>query len=143
MSPRDIAFAVCLFASGCASANAPTPVTASLSACAVGDAMVETQLFFGLSKPSGGTVGPREWEAFVAREIAPRLPEGFTVLDGAGFWRDAATAKTISEKSKVVVRLRPPGAEADATLDAIAAAYKKAFAQDSVLRIDRPVCARF
>lgn len=131
-----------LIVAGCA--HAPLSPTASPApSCAIGDAMVETQLFFGLSKPSGGVVGPREWEAFVAREIAPRLPEGFTVLDGAGFWRDAATARTISEKSKVVVRLHPPGAEADATLDAITSAYKTAFAQDSVLRIDRPVCARF
>ena len=53
--------------------------------------MVETQLFFGMSKPKGGTVSGRDWDAFVAREVSPRFPEGFSVIDGAGFWRDGAT----------------------------------------------------
>jgi hypothetical protein len=105
--------------------------------------MVETQLFFGLSKPNGGTVSERAWQAFVSTEIAPRFPEGFSVLDGAGFWRDAATAKTISEKSKVVVRMHAGGATADDAIGAIVAAYKTQFQQDAVMRVDRPVCAQF
>lgn len=102
---------------------------------------METQLFFGLSKPNGGIVSEREWESFAAAEIAPRFPEGFSVLDGAGFWRDASTQKTISEKSKVVVRMHGDGA--DAEIAAIVAAYKTKFQQDAVLRVDRPVCAQF
>jgi hypothetical protein len=112
-------------------------------ACSVGEAMVETQLFFGLSKPKGGTVSAREWQAFVAGEIAPRFPEGFSVIDGAGYWRDGATQRTISEKSKVVVRLHPVSREADAAIGAIVEAYKTTFEQEAVLRVDRPVCARF
>ncbi len=102
---------------------------------------METQLFFGLSKPSGGTVSERAWQSFAVSEIAPRFPEGFSVLDGAGFWRDAATQKTISEKSKVVVRMH--GNDADAAIAAIVTAYKTQFQQDAVLRVDRPVCAQF
>jgi hypothetical protein len=118
--------------------SAPPPV-----ACRLGDAMVETQIFFGMSKPDGGTVSERAWLAFVDAEIAPRFPEGFSVIDGAGYWRDRATAKTISEKSKVVVRLHPANDDADAAIHAIAAAYKAQFTQDSVIRVDRPVCAQF
>jgi hypothetical protein len=105
--------------------------------------MVETQLFFGMSKPQGGTVSEREWQAFAAAEIAPRFPEGFSVLDGAGYWRDQASGKTISEKSKVVVRMHGGEADADAAIGAIVAAYKIRFQQDAVLRVDRPVCAQF
>lgn len=124
---------------GCAGVPAPE----AARACRLGDAMVETQLFFGLSKPQGGTVSERDWRAFVTAEIAPRFPEGFSVLDGAGFWRDAASAKTISEKSKVVVRMHAEGADADAAIAAIVAAYKTRFQQDAVMRVDRPVCAQF
>ena len=105
--------------------------------------MVETQLFFGLSKPNGGTVSERDWQAFVTAEIAPRFPEGFSVLDGAGFWRDAATKKTISEKSKLVVRMHAEGGDADAAISAIVDSYKTRFQQDAVMRVDRPVCTQF
>jgi hypothetical protein len=118
---------------GCAGVAAPS--------CRLGEAMVETQLYFGMSKPSGGLVSEREWQAFVAAEVAPRFPEGFSVIDGAGFWRDAKTQKTISEKSKVVVRMH--GGEADGAIGSIVTAYKTKFQQDAVMRVDRPVCAQF
>jgi hypothetical protein len=96
-----------------------------------------------MSKPKGGVVSAQAFDAFVAREIAPRFPEGFTVLEGAGFWRDGATQRTISEKSKVVVRLHGGDEAADQAIGTIIAAYKTAFEQEAVLRVDRPVCARF
>lgn len=112
-------------------------------ACGAGETMIETQLFFGMSKPDGGKVTASQWSAFVQREVAPRFPEGFSVFDSGGYWLDGKTKKTIAEPSKIVMRLHAPDAAADATIDAIAAAYKKQFAQESVLRVDKPVCARF
>ena len=135
---RLLAVALTLGLAGCV-----TPQPSAPSACAVGDAMVETQLFFGLSRPKGGVVSGRDWEAFVAREVSPRFPEGFSMIDGAGFWRDGASQKTISEKSKVVVRLHPASTEADQAIGAIVDAYKVKFEQDAVLRVDQPVCAKF
>jgi hypothetical protein len=137
---RPLAVAIASLAlSGCAGVPAPQ----AASGCRLGEAMVETQLFFGMNKPKGGTVSERDWQAFVATEIAPRFPEGFSVLDGAGFWRDAATKKTISEKSKVVVRMHADGADADGAIGAIVQAYKSRFQQDAVMRVDRPVCTQF
>lgn len=141
MGPRIAALAVAVFAVGCAATGTLPP--SAVTACPAGEAMVETQIFFGLSKPKGGTVSAREWEAFVKSEIAPRYPEGFTVFDGAGFWRDGASGRTISEKSKVVMRLQAAGADAETKTAAIIAAYKTKFAQEAVLRADRPVCAMF
>ena len=116
---------------------------AQAPACGAGEALVETQLFLGLSKPNGGAVSARAFDSFILHEVAPRFPEGFTVIDGAGFWRDGATQRTISEKSKVLVRLhKADGASAQA-IDAIVAAYKTAFDQEAVLRVDRAVCAQF
>lgn len=130
-----VALSVAACAGGTA-VNAP-------AACTVGEAMAETQLYFGMSKPKGGTVSAREWDAFVAAEIAPRFPEGFSVIDGAGFWRDGTTQKTISEKSKVVVRLHQRSDAAEPAIGAIVASYKKKFEQEAVLRVERPVCAQF
>jgi Protein of unknown function (DUF3574) len=131
-----VAFAAFVLAACASTAGVST-------ACARGEAMVETQLFFGLSKPKGGSVSARQWEQFVANEITPRFPEGFSVIDGAGFWRDGTTQRTISEKSKVVVRLHGAAPEVDQAITAIIDAYKVRFAQEAVLRVDRSVCAQF
>lgn len=134
---------IAALASCCAACASADAQVADAPACRIGEAMVETQLFFGLTKPGGGRLNAAQWDAFVRKEVVPRLPEGFTVLDGAGYWLSGETKRTISEHSKVIVRLHAPDAAADASIDAIAKAYKKRFAQDSVLRVDKPACARF
>ena len=115
---------------------------AEMRACAAGEDMVETQLFFGLSKKHG-EVSPAEWKDFLNRDVVPRFAEGFTVLDGQGFWLSTEAKQTISEKSKVIVRLHAKGTGQDQAIGEIVDAYKKRFAQESVLRVDRSVCAQF
>ena len=110
--------------------------------CAAGDGMVETQLFFGLSKKHGD-ITTAEWKDFLNRDVVPRFAEGFTVLDAQGFWLNAEVKTTISEKSKVILRIHPEGAQHDQAIAEITDAYKKRFAQESVLRVDRAVCAQF
>ena len=110
--------------------------------CVAGDGMVETQLFFGLSKKHG-EVATAEWQDFLNRDVVPRLAEGFTVLDAQGFWLSAEFKRTISEKSKVILRIHPEGASHDQAIAEIIDAYKTRFAQESVLRVDRAVCAQF
>lgn len=136
---RALALTTVLLCRGCTTVVEP-PVAAH---CRVGDEMVETRLFFGMSKPTGGAVSAREWDQFVRAEITPRFPEGFSVADGAGFWRDGATQKAISEQSKVVTRVHAATDDADRDIAAIIAGYKTRFEQESVLRVDRPVCAQF
>jgi hypothetical protein len=41
------------------------------------------------------------------------------------------------------VRLHEASAEADQAIGAIVEAYKVKFEQEAVLRVDRPVCAKF
>jgi Protein of unknown function (DUF3574) len=106
-----------------------------------GNAMVETQLFFGLSRPTGGTVSENEWNEFLQSEIVPRFAEGFSVMDSTGFWLDGQSRLTIMENSKIVSRLMRPGDAAEITQ--IIDSYKSIFAQESVLRIDTAVCAKF
>lgn len=107
---------------------------------------VRTELFFGTAKPDGTAVSDEEWDAFLDTEITPRFPEGLTVLEGAGQWQEA-DGDIIEEQSKIVVLLYPREAiaESNADIEAIRAAYARAFQQDAVLRADddRPVCASF
>ena len=101
------------------------------------------ELMFG--RNIGGRLGVNEadWSRFVDREIISRFPNGLTVFNAAGQWRDAATNKIIRERSKVV-QIVLPGQAADLTrLDEVAEAYKRRFKQRSVGLIVRPACVSF
>ena len=106
-----------------------------------GDTMIETQLFFGMSKPDGGSVSEEDWDAFLQRQIVPHFAEGFAVLETHGFWQDGQSQRTISEPGRMISRLLRPG-DAEA-IPLIVEAYKQQFHQESVLRIDTTVCAKF
>ena len=127
--------------SGCvsvSSAGGPLPV----ARCQVGEPMVETMLFMGRLRP-GGSISRFEFARFVETEVAPRWKEGFTILDGQGMWLSDQRGITEREPSHVLVRLHDGSAAASADIEAIRAAYIKAFAQDAVLRTDRQTCADF
>lgn len=105
--------------------------------------MTETRLYFGLSRPDGKIVSGKAFASFVASDITPALPEGFTILDGRGYWKDGTSSRTIAEPSKVLVRLHQATRGSNTALDRIADAYKRSFHQESVLRTDTLTCADF
>jgi Protein of unknown function (DUF3574) len=88
-------------------------------------------------------VSEAAWQRFLAREITPRFPDGLTVMNGFGQWRDRATARIVREPSKVVVIVLPGRADDQARLNAVAAAYKRQFHQQSVGVIVQPACTAF
>ncbi len=108
-----------------------------------GDAMTATRLYFGTSMPGGGTVSDAAWQRFLANEITPRFPEGLTVLEARGQWRDTKTGRIARERSRVLLLLHRGTAKAKAAIAAIVARYKERFRQQSVLRIDAPVRVQF
>ncbi len=104
--------------------------------------MLIVDLYFGRNGPHGG-VTEKRWSRFLAQEVAPRFPDGLTVLDGAGQWREAAYKRVIRERTKVVTIAV---AAADSVYERIAAvtdAYKRRFHQKSVGVIVRDGCAAF
>jgi uncharacterized protein DUF3574 len=105
--------------------------------------MMEVELMFG--RNIGGRLGVTEarWRAFLAREVTPRFPDGLTVFDTLGQWRDAKTKALVREPSKIVRIILPADAPAREKLDAIASAYKQQFRQDAVGVVMRPACVSF
>ncbi len=102
----------------------------------------EYQLLLGRSTPGGGEVSEQQWAAFLAEVVTPRFPDGLTVLDAAGQWRDS-TGAIQRERSKVLWILAPPGDEARRLIDEISEEYERRFQQESVLRILGSACASF
>jgi hypothetical protein len=101
------------------------------------------ELMFGRDTGSHLGGGDRDWARFVAREITPRFPDGLTVTDALGQWRDRDSGRIVRESSKRV-EIVLPGKDDDQTrLDAIVAAYKRQFQQQSVAIIVRTACVSF
>lgn len=134
---KTIPLLVLLALYGCAATGGQATAENS---CA-GHTMTETLLFFGMSRPGGGIVSESDWNGFLQTEIVPRFAEGFSVIDSTGFWLDGQQKQTITEDSKIVSRLLRAGDAA--TISHIIDAYKREFDQESVLRVDTPVCAKF
>jgi hypothetical protein len=105
--------------------------------------MVAIEMFFGRGIVGRGPVTEAEWAGFAAREIAPRFPDGFTVLDGQGQWRDPRTGRVGGEASKVVLIDVAAGGDLAARVQAVALAYRLAFRQLAVGVASHDVCAAF
>ena len=84
-----------------------------------------------------------EFAAFLASELTPRFPDGLTVVDAQGQWRNKKRGAIIREPSKLVQIVLPGQVGDIARLNEIVAAYKTRFKQHSVVMIVRPACVSF
>jgi len=105
--------------------------------------MIDVDFYFGRDIASRAAVTDAEWEAFAAREITPRFPDGFTILDAQGQWRNPTSGKVTREASKLVRVIAPGGGNLSARVEAISLAYRQRFHQDAVGVVTTPVCAAF
>lgn len=111
--------------------------------CPVGQEPMRTaQLFFGRDVADAAQVTEADFRKFVDEELTPAFPAGLTVLDGGGQWRGAEN-QLIREASKVVIVVMPNGAEAERRINAVRAAYKARFNQQSVLLVTQSSCVGF
>jgi len=106
------------------------------------EAFVRYELFMGRSGPGDEVVTDQAWDAFLGDTVTPRFPDGLTVLDARGQWRDSE-GQILKERSKVLVFLAPPGDEPRGLIDEISEEYKRRFNQGSVLEVESDACVSF
>ena len=104
--------------------------------------MARLELLLGMAGRDGAEIGEHAWRAFLDAEVTPRFPDGLTVLAGYGQWRNGAGVIG-KENARVLLIWYKPGVEVDARIEAIRAAYKQRFAQESVMRVDGTSCVSF
>jgi len=104
---------------------------------------IVAQLLFGCGKGDGGGITQADWSGFVADELTPRFPDGFTVIDSAGQWLNPQQGAIIKEASKVVEIVLPSDTYDAAKIDAVIDAYKHQFRMLSVGLIVQTACVRF
>src|SRR5258708_2222709 len=85
-----------LLAAGTASAQKPV--------CALPQEkpMTVAELFFGRDIHGRSPVSDAQWSRFVARTVATQFPDGFTVHDGDGEWRDPVSHRVVRERAKIL-----------------------------------------
>lgn len=83
------------------------------------------------------------WRRFLAHEVTPRFPDGLTVYETTGQWRDAQRRTIRRERSRVLRIIVASDEAVRQKVTAVAEAYKKQFRQTSVGIITRDVCASF
>jgi hypothetical protein len=98
-----------------------------------------------LGRKIGDRLGVSETQFlnFLDREITPRFPDGLTVYDARGQYRDSERNRIVREPSKVVMIVLPGSSEDMARLNEVADAYKKRFRQQSVGIVVRQACVSF
>ncbi|MFF9565873.1 DUF3574 domain-containing protein [Streptomyces sp. NPDC014685] len=125
----------------------PSPASRSAAAAGAtrGEDYIETRLFFGTERPDGGPdVTDDQFMAFIDEEVTPRFPNGLTIQDGRGQWRDSNGV--IERERSYELTLLYPASEArvrDSRIERIRDAYEKAYAQDSVARLEERMTADF
>ena len=112
-------------------------------ACAEGsEQFVKYELLMGRNSQAGEVVDDAAWAKFLEDTVTPRFPDGLTVLDAQGQWRDSE-GLVQKERSKMLLVLVPPGDDGVRLISEVSDEYKRRFSQESVLRVESDACVSF
>ena len=129
--------ALWLALAGCATTAPPAS-----SGCGQGQSLqVVESLYFGANKPQG-VVSPQEWGTFIDEVVTPRFPQGLSVLQSAGQWRNAQGVIE-RETSRLLQIVHEGTAREDAAVREIVAHYKTTHQQEAVMRLRSLACVSF
>ncbi|MBL5826985.1 DUF3574 domain-containing protein [Serratia fonticola] len=137
-----VAVAITLLLSGCVAPVQQASPLKPEATCSIGEPMTQTTLYFGLNRPAGPVITAAEWQTFVDQQVTPRFKEGLSVFDAKGQWL-GNDGKLARENSKALMLIHSPDAASEQNIEALRTRYKQQFAQDSVMRVDAPVCVAF
>jgi hypothetical protein len=105
--------------------------------------MLAAELFFGRAIRGRALLSESEWAGFAARIVTPNFPDGFTVVDGEGQWRNPRTGRISGEPTRILLVAARPTSDVARRLATVIDAYKAEFHQQSVGLITREACAAF
>src|SRR5258705_4502523 len=105
--------------------------------------MIETNLYFAQSKPSGEMITEAEWNQFKENYINKVFKEGSSVINVTGNWYYPDHHKLITERTYLVIYDYKPSGRISKQIDSLRYWYKTLFQQQSVLRVAKKVKASF
>ena len=137
-----------MFLSGCAASTAqpapPSPATVPY-ACLLPDEqrMLVAELFFGRGIKGREPLTDAEWAEFAAQIVTPNFPDGFTVFDGEGQWRNPQSGRITGNRTKILLVAAQRTPDLARRLSKVIEAYKARFHHQSVGIVTRDSCAAF
>nr|WP_315448744.1 DUF3574 domain-containing protein [uncultured Pseudomonas sp.] len=153
MPKRLLLAALFVAVAGCASpppvsVHTKDPASSTLQGDATRPAQAQwtrTELYFSVGSLDGkeGAVSPARWREFLDKEVTPRFPDGFTVFDAYGQWKDHRAKEPERLSTKVIVVLHENSAKNEGSIEAIRLAYKRITGDLSVLRLSQPAAVSF
>lgn len=123
---------VCILLLASVSGSSPTVLRPRASSP---ELWARTELYFGTNKPDGTAIPEADFRGFLDSEITPRFPDGLTLVTGYGQFKNAAGA-IVQERSFLLILFYPAAEESSRNIEEIRERYKRAFRQESVLRVD-------
>lgn len=105
--------------------------------------MTVVELFFGRDIPGREPLTDREWTDFAATVLSQEFPDGFTVTDGDGEWRDPATQAITRERTKIVTVATPRSTDPATRVSRVRDAYSRMYRQASVGVLTYDACGQF
>lgn len=124
--------------SGAVSAQVPDLIENNLLA-----ELIQVDLYLGRGMPDGDRVSDESFAAFIETEITPRFPDGLTMWEADGRYRDAS-GDVIAEPSNVVRLIFLDTQANETALMEVIQAYIAEFDQESVMvLVDEDVTVEF
>jgi hypothetical protein len=153
MPNRFLLAALFLAIGGCASpppasVHTKDPASSTLQGDTLRPAQAQwlrTELYFSVGSldGKGDVISPARWREFLDQEVTPRFPDGFSVLDAYGQWRDRGAKEPERLGTKVIVILHANDVQHGKDIEAIRLAWKRITGDLSVLRLSQPAEVSF
>lgn len=120
------------------------PSLAIARVCPAGsEPRISAELYFGRNIGESLGVTEETWAKFVDEDVTPRFPDGLSVFEIKGQWRDTGSGRIVRETGKVLKLVFTGDAPGKAKVAEIVEIYKKRHQQQSVLVTTADVCAAF
>jgi hypothetical protein len=103
----------------------------------VGTVMVRTELYFGREMPGKGEVSDIEFDSFVAGVVTSELPEGLTLFDAYGQYKDKDGTE-LKQATKVMIVFHDDTDAEAAAIEKVIAAYRERFSGAKAMRSTAP-----
>jgi hypothetical protein len=131
--------------SGCAASPEPIASQTASYTCLLPaeQRMLVAELFFARGINGREPLTDAEWAEFAGQIITPNFPDGFTVFDGEGQWRNPQTGHIGGGRTKILLVAAKREPDLARRLMAVIDAYKTRFQHQSVGIITRDSCAAF
>ena len=120
-----------------------TSAAASPITCSAGlHRAMTAELYFGRNIADNAEVSNADWGQFVDAEVTPRFPDGLSVTDVYGQWRNP-TGGFVREQSKALFLVLTGAPDERQKLELVRNAYKARFHQESVMMVEQEACVSF